>query len=707
MHFDKNTSYNPRKALQFLNNDEKQKYLDLDSLEQCLDKISLNPKMAWFYYREIAKLYIQSGYIDASISYLQASICLKPRSDLSYYYLGKAFACKDKLKLAFYNYKKASRLNCNFYKYDLECGKVMLERGDFQKAYVFLKQAIKKQPNLSITHLYFSQVLAKIGTWYDALIEYRQAIFINPLLKNSRKINGEIINLNACYDIWIFLNQNREKQKLFKNSTELPCQKDIKISVLQKFIFKIDYRLETVYLYKTSKQQIYRNKKNIKIQHLKDFIEQFNENEHFDYFAEAVQKKALPAIDPLTGNQIYSNQFVFFLRSSGNHIAYRFDRGSEVFYLFLNLGRINFFYIPSMKIALVSSTNARFGPAKLIPSLKFEMISLWEDFVNYFTNSDQKELSAICGSTRPAHYFRRHLQEFQHFKESGLLGKIPNFLLSEPGNFLKTDLIFPELQGKLKSIQKEEEITKYAINNNYLLLYFYSRNGEALRKTFSSSLKTRIQSAAALQAQNSEYVQLICPKIENCSLLIWVGISTLERRWIDQVEGLSAIIKKLSDSYSNIGVLVDGWTCPENSFSETDRKHIQADENVYNELVNAVPEDIQLFSLIGRKSYEKIYLAQYIDFFITAGGTQSIYVSFIVDKPGVIHHNNFGLKKTPTACGQNAFIVDSKYMIEVPNRQGKQIIAAKRDYYCDWKGIYELIEQIWLSNGNFYNKAAH
>lgn len=166
----------------------------------------------------------------------------------------------------------------------------------------------------------------------------------------------------------------------------------------------------------------------------------------------------------------------------------------------------------------------------------------------------------------------------------------------------------------------------------------------------------------------------------------------MQKRWLEQNEGLVALINKLHDDFSNIGIIFDGYsptTTKEDapSIIEKQQKSVQ-----YIQQKIRYPE--KTCSIIGWSLFETMYVAQHIDMYLSVHGTSQHKWGWFSNVPGVIHGPAKRMKQAQFFDGTAAqYAINDPVLILSPKPQ--QITSVSddfnADYYCDWQILYEQI----------------
>lgn len=147
--------------------------------------------------------------------------------------------------------------------------------------------------------------------------------------------------------------------------------------------------------------------------------------------------------------------------------------------------------------------------------------------------------------------------------------------------------------------------------------------------------------------------------------LLWHGITTDKRKWMEQESAIIAFVEALQLSNKKVCLLVDGWTSPL-SVTAYDNTQITNDNEVYQRIKFALPAAVPCLSLIGQPPAVKAAVAGMIDFHVSNGGTGSLYVSRVAKKPGVLHIANRSKTMTRQSLHFNSLFVPEHYVVDLP-----------------------------------------
>ena len=173
-------------------------------------------------------------------------------------------------------------------------------------------------------------------------------------------------------------------------------------------------------------------------------------------------------------------------------------------------------------------------------------------------------------------------------------------------------------------------------------------------------------------------------------LRLWIGVSVEKRRWIEQTEGIIAILKRLKRSYKKMCVVIDGHTITKTKDNKNEEL-IKKELEIYSKIKNELPE-ISFTCLIGSEMEEKLSQSQKIDIFLCSYFTDSIYTSCLMKKKGVVYSApSVNIDQKKLHIHHNIIEVPKEKVIEV-NTEGTEWHA--RSVSINWKDIFDCIENI-------------
>jgi hypothetical protein len=173
------------------------------------------------------------------------------------------------------------------------------------------------------------------------------------------------------------------------------------------------------------------------------------------------------------------------------------------------------------------------------------------------------------------------------------------------------------------------------------------------------------------------------------NLVLWVGISSEKRQWVEQVPGVRSLISELKHSFKNITVIIDGRTFPLNP-NEQDFL-IAASESVIFDSICLGFDDIVFVKASGLTARQKLIYASSIDVFFTSYATDSMYPSAFLRKKGVVY-------VSPVILESQKLLHVHYSIIEMPSSLVRPVSVDKSwdfsDVSMDWQDVYKCIAHI-------------
>lgn len=243
----------------------------------------------------------------------------------------------------------------------------------------------------------------------------------------------------------------------------------------------------------------------------------------------------------------------------------------------------------------------------------------------------------IVSHGRPAHFFYDSMVGAHLLHEYGLLKDTAIYQLLS-ANFYDAGVLYTN---------KNAIVADFQTLNKKAGLFFKVGCFYASGKTEYKQLLERLDESIVRHISDSAVDSTILRSIEDYkaegAFVLWFGVTSEKRRWLEQVDAAVIAAHKLALQGVKVILLVDGWTSPMTP-SSNDQVQIKNDTVIFDEIVEKMSTDIECLSLIGCTAQEKILLAQHVDFYIANAGTGSIYVSRFAKQNGIVHIANSSRK---------------------------------------------------------------
>lgn len=288
------------------------------------------------------------------------------------------------------------------------------------------------------------------------------------------------------------------------------------------------------------------------------------------------------------------------------------------------------------------------------------------DNVNYtIQHKNHKFMGIISSHGRPSHFYYDICLGLYHLHKIGLLNKIPSVYKYISGNFFLISSLFNFDKNREFEIENLGVIGDNCRANSEFYIHIGSHGWGYKNLWDKQELSEMIVSAALQLVDNATAEEAKVAR--QCYPLLWFGVTSQKRAWVEQVERGAKIITELAKIYPNIGVVFDGWTAPLNP-TPSDINEAAKDQAVVDEIMQLLPPSVKTFTVVGSTTVRKLAFATVIDVFIANKGTGSIHVDRFAKKPGVLHISNSARSVASRLhLHYNVVNVPSNQVVDIPN----------------------------------------
>ena len=615
----------------------------------------------------LAKLYETKGELDKVISHYQKLIETKPDNDRLYLQLAEVLKRRDKIISAVHVYCQGIEINpeqpTTFYTKLLDD----LTLDQVNTVIKTCKKKLNKQPNklaynyvLAISQAHKGNIAAAIATYKKIVSKnltqastFRTSLGL--ILKKNPKVYQHIwnelnqSNLNNIDEAQLCYPDNMRWGAATKYFTNQSKYRVIKLSALTeedkllldnnnislpnlKLMSNDSYKKQAQYLESLSpqtKQESQQYKKNQESSKSSRY-----RRDRLIFQESMLETGYIYTVCPISGVTLKSNQSFLIGTQIG---IYRFV-GEKVFYLVASGVdfRKYFIYLPSLEL-IIQIGNGYPEPVEIVNRWKGFAVANWQEIIeNLRCKKNRKESFVVLGGFVRfiSHHMLNDLAGIQRFYPNGIktLQQADKFLVGPYEYFGKIDEIFPDIPSDrvLRITEKEySKIPQEVLKNNYLAL--------KLGDNFVLEDLAERMYNYSLGKCTEPFLSEVAKAKHNFPLL-WITIRAGSRAWISQVEGIANILKKLSLEFPKLGVVFDGvnYIAGETAISK--------ELAVVDEIANLIPKQkISVYNSIGCMTYESVVWAKAIDFYIAPFGSGLTKVTYIANKPGIVHTNHTAL----------------------------------------------------------------
>lgn len=249
----------------------------------------------------------------------------------------------------------------------------------------------------------------------------------------------------------------------------------------------------------------------------------------------------------------------------------------------------------------------------------------------------------IVGHRRPAHFFYDCLAGMEQCFGGGrhVIKHCAQYLLFVEGSeFWDLASVYPSLS--------RAEIIRFDIDRTNLFsqqqrvgfikigVQFKSRTTDLCRPLLRSADQRLREHIACMTFHAESPVSRARELKQRGSFVVWFGVATTKRIFIDQEEFIAHLVLYLSRLKGDICVLVDGWTQPQTSLV-SDAVFIEDERRIVGRIQERLAGQADVVDLVGLRAQEKAAMSLLIDFYVAPCGTASLWPSRFARRPGLLH----------------------------------------------------------------------
>jgi len=370
--------------------------------------------------------------------------------------------------------------------------------------------------------------------------------------------------------------------------------------------------------------------------------------------------------------------------------ALRFINPSgETFFLIQRVTSADAIYFPTRNIIFLGQHFSLEHLALFVEALRRH----FKQVLTYARQSPEAAFGGVLASVRwPAHFYRDICLGAYFLHQRGLMKKIPAIYLHRGEDYFSIKELF---EAPCREYLKKRDFMWHQAKERRCFYVHIGSEGSLDIKARSAQEAVRVRitrrAAALVGPKTLEHVK----RARECFPLLWFGITSQKRSWVEQVEGGATIIQELAKRYPRIGIVFDGWTCPM-SPSKSDLIEVSKDQRCVEAIVRLLPTQVKTFSVVGFTTVKKLAFAAAIDAFIANGGTGSMHVARFAQKPGVQHlsramsQDRLKMMALPLDVGSLSVPADKVVDIPAPRGSGSD----RTSYSIDPHVILEMVQSV-------------
>jgi len=586
----------------------------------------------------------------------------------------------------------------------------------------------KNQPALAIdNYLKAIEIKPTIPiAFYHRLVE---ALKQEGRLEETRHWINSVPQLKeeeAYLNIWKALNQTKPNKNIFDDSKELQLEKAKKYFMEtsttkvinlknikdneKQFIENNGLSLNFVKLNKASlidkngvfQDEYIKDEEQEKTTQYHEIIK-LHQKRAADFQQSMLRDGCVYAICPSTGKTLSSN--VSFPMGNLAKIAkrniqkmalgcYRFV-GNEVFYLVANREEFqkDFLYFPRINLVVHLSDSQNYHVAHI-----HEIISFWKAYLvvnsqsiysSIWSQTPKKILAVVGISENIGHHVWNDLSGIMVTLKAGNLDKVGKFLVNVPEFFGPIDEIFPEIPSdkikRINTLETKDGTHQEILTDNYFALRLASN-------FVQEELAQRIYQVCLKKCSSNTIATIENAKKKHFPL-IWINIRTNQRKWVSQAEGIANIIQQIATDYPDLGIVFDGVSLRgegEQAPNYREKALIEGEKIVVEQILALIPKSVTIYNNVPCLMYDSIAWASAVDFYISAFSGGIAKVTWIANKPGILHTSHtFMNLPAPHRAGTGFDRENAVVATFIGDRYIADVNGTVDDYDLDWKIIHD------------------
>ncbi|RAU19206.1 hypothetical protein DN062_02755 [Nitrincola tibetensis] len=303
----------------------------------------------------------------------------------------------------------------------------------------------------------------------------------------------------------------------------------------------------------------------------------------------------------------------------------KFDYPGGHFFVFQYVSSYDAIYFPEFKLFLLTGHGSKvLFFTELVKAFFFQLNAGDLDKPKTFGG-------VLTAHGRPSHTFYDCLPAMFHLHRKKLLKKIPAFVQLEGYDYVQLPAVFSEISSVRSVTLKPAEFSKRMAAEGS----FYFHVGLLFKQRLHLKLVNAFDKHVVKSALNQPFDAVKFKGIDD-TLLIWFGVTSQKRSWIEQVDACAAFVNHLAAQYSDVALVVDGWTNP-HSPRALDIEESASDRKLIEQIQSKLAKNIPVYSVIGETPFTKLQVAKRVAFFIANQMTGSMLVSRFCERPGITH----------------------------------------------------------------------
>lgn len=407
---------------------------------------------------------------------------------------------------------------------------------------------------------------------------------------------------------------------------------------------------------------------------------------HLTFQRELIRRGRFETESPFTGETVASCRSFLALEGTSEgprpHLFYHFhDR--EPFFAVVNpyTGDATGLYFPLHNVLIDAQKKIYPNAVGLLKALISEFS---DEAIGYLNDNTPPDVGLLYGSMYHLGHSTYEYEACHRCLSSGE-GDGIKALVTGPSSYIAARSLFPELEGLPETrFDNKADAFLAGVRNNLVLV-------RPTRPYYiSSGLRARFMNAAQQMTDETP------PADPGIRPLVWFELRTNDRYWTSQADGVPKIIMALRDLYPDLGVILAGWSIPDDGvIYPFDREMIAKDNALADAIMAQIADDVPVWNLTGLKTSAKVLWGARCDAFAAVWSVGMMFPLQIGLRPGVIHVNtqfhSYLDDPTYTACEDPV----PYYLIPADRirNDGSATDLTVQNHEVDWRDIFDALVQ--------------
>ncbi|MGD1809756.1 tetratricopeptide repeat protein [Dapis sp. BLCC M126] len=642
---------------------------------------------------------------EAETAYRQATQ-MNPSFYGGFQCLGEVLLIQRKLDEAKIAYQQAKKLNPKLLWPHQRLGEIFLQQNKLDEAIAYFQSAIKISSDFSWAYNGLGKCYSLRSEWENAIAAYQKAVGFN--------LDSQVFRENLHWAI--------AQNNCFRKSQNNPHQESFELSAY----WKAYHNLEPLVGFDSEKLAAEIKSTNYRDVFLSQLLRINSDglnriaNIFNQYGYQFIETQYTEFIKFVTKPN-FSEEIVKMIVTSGMaRIPSPFSQNDAILYSSILCNDVNFIlFRDGLRCFYIGQYCAQV--AVIFPTMQFA-VAIYEEIAGPWFNIVVRNAYSILGylvanfnelsserfypfkysglfvaQDRPYHYFYDYLYGVHILNTQGLINPTTNIYTLKGSNFMSVSQMYGLNRDDYASDYKS--INQKLLKNREFIISSSVQYHKHHNKKILDDLDAILVNSALHLCNPSDNLILdnLIKTAEACFPLIWIGIAGEKRAWKELVEAVPQIINLIHQSFPKVGVVLDGRTFPLTpSKGNYNKKMTAVDKEIAKQVEEKLISEIKVFNLVGITAAEKLCFANIIDFFITHVATDSLFVSRICKKPGIVHEPRLRGGQRSMHIHHHIIEIPPQAIVDYPNPQQPDRWSCT-SYSIPWEKMYEQVLKLWES----------